>query len=411
MLAFDNTPFMATEKQRYFGLDFVRATAILFVIFHHSLSFTHAPTWLGFFGPMGSLGVEALLVLSGYLIGQGLIRKVKQDRFSQIQHLWQFYVKRWLRTLPPYYVYLFVMAALFAPMVQQLIDHKEYFFFMQNFAWRMPPFYAQTWTLALLEFFYFIFPLILFLSSKVLRHHLAVFLIPSILLMGIPLVCRALHSQVEDIDGFGQVFCKLIIFHIDTPITGVMMALIESEFPAVWAWILRHYQFGLVAVAASATYFLSGYPGLSSSHWLQVFFFPIISVTIALNFPLLCSWKENFSRFGTAMSSISQVSYSLYVSHYFALSIGLVLLIVTGISSDHWMVSYPLFIVLVAIIGYPTYLLTEEPFMRLRERKSSSRSLFLPVYGAMARFFKAVATNPLSLVYRRKPSPAQMASE
>jgi len=388
---------MNNEKQRIFGLDFVRAMAVLAVIFHHSLSFTHPPAWIRFFGPLGSLGVEALLVLSGYLIGQGLIKKYQQGRFSQLKHVGQFYVRRWLRTLPPYYVFLFIMAALFPPLVQQLYAHREYFIFMQNFAWRMPPFYAQTWTLALLEFFYFLFPMALFLSSKLVRHRIGCFLIPIAFFGGVPLMCRALHTQVESFEGFEQIFRKLVIYHIDTPITGVVMALIEAEFPIVWAWVLRHSWLGLTAFSASAGYFLLGCPFLSSSHWLQVFFFPLVSLTIALIFPLLCNWQENPSRFTEGVRGISQVSYSLYVSHYFALSIGLAILIITGVSAEHGLVSYPLFILLIVLCAYPTYHLAEAPFMRLRESKTPPRSYFLPIYSLVARAIYAHVTEPLLL--------------
>jgi len=391
------------EKQRIFGLDFLRASAVLAVIFHHSLSFTQPPAWIRFFGPLGSLGVEVLLVLSGYLIGQGLLHKHKQGRFSEPKHVGQFYVKRWLRTLPPYYLYLFIMAALFPPFLNQLIARKEYFVFMQNFAWRMPPFYAQTWTLALLEFFYFLFPMALFLSSKLVRNRLACFLVPIALFFGVPVLCRALHTQVESFEGFEQVFRKLIIYHMDTPITGVVLALIEVEFPAVWAWILRHYQLGLAAFSGSAAYFLLGCPHLASSHWLQVFFFPLVSITIALVFPLVCNWKENTTPLGAAVKSISQISYSLYVSHYFALSIGLALLIMAGIHGNQWLISYPLFGVLIVLFVYPTYRLAEEPFMRLRESKATPRSVFLPVYNAAIRAIYVHIAEPIWFALHRRP--------
>lgn len=401
--------FVNIEKQRVFGLDFIRAAAVLAVVFHHSLAFAHPPAWVGFFGPLGSLGVEILLVLSGYLIGRGLIQKVKQGRFCA-EHIGQFYARRWLRTLPPYYLFLFIMAALFAPMVPQLITHKEYFIFMQNFAWEMPPFYAQTWTLALLEFFYLLFPMALFLSSKLIRHHLACFLIPILFFLGVPILCRTLHTQVGNLEEFQMIFRKQVIFHIDTPITGVIMGLIEGEFPFVWAWILRYSAVGLTAFSAAAAYFLLGCPYLSSSHCLQVFFFPLVSIAIALLFPLLCNWKENSTALGTTIKAISQVSYSLYVSHYFALSIGLALLIITGASRDAWMLNYLLFITLIVLIAYPTYLLAEKPFMRLRESREPRRSRFIPLFNGLLHVVQMRVAEPLAVALHFHHKPARVTS-
>jgi peptidoglycan/LPS O-acetylase OafA/YrhL len=70
------------SKDRIFGLDLLRATAVLLVIFHHSLFYLTAPGWVRSFGWVGEVGVTGLLLLSGYLIGQGLIKKSRDGRFS-----------------------------------------------------------------------------------------------------------------------------------------------------------------------------------------------------------------------------------------------------------------------------------------------------------------------------------------
>ncbi len=88
-------------KERIFGLDFLRATAVLLVVFHHSMSFMTAPEWMQGLSWLGEIGVGALLLLSGYLIGQGLIKKCKAGRFSRLGDLGGFYARRWSRTFPP----------------------------------------------------------------------------------------------------------------------------------------------------------------------------------------------------------------------------------------------------------------------------------------------------------------------
>jgi peptidoglycan/LPS O-acetylase OafA/YrhL len=369
------------SKDRIFGLDLLRAMAVLLVVFHHSLLYTTAPAWLNRFGWLGEIGVGALLVLSGYLIGQGLIKKSREGRFFQFRHLSQFYLRRWSRTFPPYYFYLFIMAALFPPLFAQLLARKEYFLFLQNFAWNVPPFYAQTWTLALLEFFYLLFPLLLILTSKLARNYLLCIAIPMAVLFFVPLALKAMHSQIETPLGFEQTFRKWVVFRLDTPIVGVAAALVQAELPLIWAWFLRHSWIGLCTLSEILIYYYLGCPGLYSNHWMQVFFYPVSALAMAPLLPFLCNWKFNRSLLGSAMSSISQTSYSLYVSHIFALTIGFCLLFMLGIPNDRWFIALPIYILLIVLITCPSYYLTEEPFIRLRE--SNSRSC-LPALGNFA---------------------------
>jgi peptidoglycan/LPS O-acetylase OafA/YrhL len=401
---------MRPGQERIFGLDVIRTTAVLLIVFHHTFNFTHVPGWLRFFGPLGSLGAEALLVLSGYLIGHGLLKKSKEGRFSKSGHLTQFYFKRWMRTLPPYYFYLLVMAALFPPFLQQLWIHKAYFIFLQNFAWKMPSsFYAQTWTLAVLEFFYLLFPLVLLLASKIVRNYLACFLVPIALFLAVPLLVRVMHTQIESPEGFEELFRKCVIFRLDTPIAGVVLAMIEIELPWVWMWLLRHCWMGLIALGASTTYYLAKFPLLFSSHWFQVFFYPMVAVSIALMFPLLCSWKMGRSPFHRMVCAISQISYSIYVSHYFALSIGLALLIMAGVSRDHWVTAYLLFAICAGVIADLSYRLTEAPFIRLRESKLPNPSYFLATYRSTRQ--RVRSWFPSGRVQAAPPKPAELTNK
>src|ERR1700683_4648133 len=76
---------------RNFGLDVMRATAILLVVFAHY--FASTPLQGG-----GLLGVEIFFVLSGFLIGDILIRSLQHDGATPAT-LKTFWMKRWFRTL------------------------------------------------------------------------------------------------------------------------------------------------------------------------------------------------------------------------------------------------------------------------------------------------------------------------
>lgn len=79
------------KDHRNFGLDILRATAILLVVFAHY--FASTPLEAG-----GLPGVEIFFVLSGFLIGNILIRSF-QNQGPTAGTLRVFWLKRWFRTL------------------------------------------------------------------------------------------------------------------------------------------------------------------------------------------------------------------------------------------------------------------------------------------------------------------------
>jgi peptidoglycan/LPS O-acetylase OafA/YrhL len=84
-------------QKRIYGLDILRAVAILDILIGHSL--THANIDFGLFD-----GVNLFFVLSGFLIGKILIKNMERE--FTIKSLYTFWYRRWMRTLPAYFLYL-----------------------------------------------------------------------------------------------------------------------------------------------------------------------------------------------------------------------------------------------------------------------------------------------------------------
>lgn len=147
-------------------IDGLRALAVIPVILYHA-----GFQWL----PGGFVGVDVFFVISGYLITTILIGELDQGKFSIIK----FYERRARRILPA----LFVMMAVTAPFAYAYLlpdDMRSFWksvlavcFFLSNYLFSYESGYfapdvelkplLHTWSLAVEEQFYVIFPVLLFI--------------------------------------------------------------------------------------------------------------------------------------------------------------------------------------------------------------------------------------------------------
>lgn len=139
-------------------LDGVRALAVVAVVLFHTLT-----PWF----PGGGVGVDVFFVLSGYLITRILVAEL--DRTGRISFR-NFYLRRALRLLPA----LFALAVLLTAAYLVLLDGDErresLFAVFAAVAYISSPLMAaghhlgpltHTWSLAVEEYFYIVWPLVL----------------------------------------------------------------------------------------------------------------------------------------------------------------------------------------------------------------------------------------------------------
>jgi peptidoglycan/LPS O-acetylase OafA/YrhL len=136
------------------GLDAVRTLAIALVLVSHSTLFFNYGPMVGLLVDYGGwLGVEVFFSLSGFLIGRIMLTlaRGRLDRGT----VTTFLARRWLRTLPLYYLLLLVLFAAGYPITR--VDT----FFMHGFVppdrWGL----VTAWSLGVEEYFYLTFPLLM----------------------------------------------------------------------------------------------------------------------------------------------------------------------------------------------------------------------------------------------------------
>lgn len=93
------------HQSRVFGLDVLRAFAILCVVYGHGYAVTDQSIPHDIYHIPVFDGVAIFFVLSGFLIGRILLRTITHNNFDR-KMLTEFWIRRWFRTVPNYMLVL-----------------------------------------------------------------------------------------------------------------------------------------------------------------------------------------------------------------------------------------------------------------------------------------------------------------
>jgi peptidoglycan/LPS O-acetylase OafA/YrhL len=292
---------------RIFGLDAVRALAILLVLFAHDAWFigawTHHPCPIAV-SLAGPFGVELFFVLSGFLIGNLLL-----DLTPTARNLAVFLIRRWLRTLPLYLLWLAILLAA-APPAHLFAWHAlRYATLTQNLTHGMPPgdFFPVSWSLTIEEWFYLLFAIgalggaILTRSRLAFPAAVAAFLIlPALARWQIPLALDY-ENSIE----------KTALLNLDSIARGVLMALFlrGRTTPVTLAIPLAAAGLALIAMIWTGNWPVT-------EHVFRTFLTTMIGTGWALCLPLMLRWQTAGPRAGAPIRALSRTAYGLYIVHY-----------------------------------------------------------------------------------------------
>jgi peptidoglycan/LPS O-acetylase OafA/YrhL len=347
--------------RRNASLDALRALAIVLVVFCHSSISYGLPNRLDFLG-LGGVGVDLFFCLSGWLLGRQLCEEFKRSGTIELRRFW---LRRWLRTLPAYYV------VLLCTFTQAMIQRKppqavQYLVFLQNYVGRMP-FFGVSWSLCVEEHFYLLVAplLLLFCRCRKLR-----IIVPGLVL--IPLACRLGAPWVLAHWGW-RWDIKMTHLRYDQCAAGVLLAVLTVFAPKLWAWLCR-----MLVVLIPAGLALAGvnlYWRISRSPHGD--FDPLVwSLVFAMLVALANSgefWRSGLRIPGTRY--LADRAYALYLLHVEGIAL---MTRLAGKSENHPrvpMLVYFAGIWLVALLGAEVlHRATERPFMQARERFRGSRS-------------------------------------
>lgn len=311
------------ESGRVFGLDLLRAAAILMVICAHAfvVLYPHFGDALAVLGHGGFYGVELFFVLSGFLIGQILIRTGSD--LGQAGNVAFFYVRRWFRTLPLFFLFLIVNITLerfFRAHPVGFSEALSHGFFVRNLTAFHMTFFPESWSLAIEEWFYLLFPAALWLGLKLTKRFNAVFLAAAFTFLAFSTIARMVTAS-DPSATWSEGLRMVVIYRFDALMIGMIGAWLSIRYRERWrrsAFLCALAGIALlVAMYATLWKIENGQLAFGDDNYFaRTFRFTLVSIGFALLLPWASEWKLAGENFGsTAVRKIALWSYGLYLVH------------------------------------------------------------------------------------------------
>lgn len=302
-------------------LDGLRAIAIILVIGSHA----RVPG----FGLGAPAGVTLFFVLSGYLITSLLV--AERERTGRVD-LIAFYIRRGLRLLPVLFAFLVVVAlgysvGLWANKPADLITFPAVILYVGNWvqaAGAAPGMMGHTWSLAVEEQFYIVWPAVLILMLRIADRHVVAGL--ALVLAVLVLPWRMFLFETVD---FVRAFVGTDA-QADALLLGCAIALLRVKLP-VWAgW------FGVLALVVVAEV----WPPVNVAFSLAA----VVSTFAVAGAPKALGWAP--------LAYVGRISYGLYLWHY--------LFVWSGIP-------WPIALTAAFVTAAVSHRYLEQPFLRLKD--------------------------------------------
>jgi len=356
-----------TSKNRIFGLDIIRATAILIVVIVHG-SFFLKNSFLEEFPYFPMIdGVELFFVLSGFLIGGILLREINSSEDFKIIQLFQFWKRRWFRTLPAYYLilltnYIFVRYEIINEDITQF--NYSFFVFTQNFISPFYGFFWESWSLSIEEWFYIITPIFLFLFLKLFSPKLT-FLLTTLIMIIFPVFYR-FYNYDASIDFFlwDITFRKTVMCRLDSIGYGLFAAWGFYYYRDFWRKIWAP----SLLVGCILMIFVINFQMDTGTIYKQVVYFSLVSISIMLFLPAAARFRSANGFFPYIVEYISKISYSMYL-----INLGLVASVIRDnfapSNNIEALLIYCLYWIIVIGSSSFLYKYFEKPVMDLRDKK------------------------------------------
>jgi peptidoglycan/LPS O-acetylase OafA/YrhL len=331
------------QSKGFTSLDVLRTCAALMVAIPHWFVFSGShPPMLEF---LSIYAVEIFFILSGYVLSAQLSRCMED---GSGRNLVVFYLRRWIRTIPPYVVMLGLTGVAAGVLVSA--ETIEYLFFVKNLyaVADAGDYYVVAWSLAIEEWFYLLFP-VLGVAGRLVGWG---YLRTTIALLVLMLVAKTVYWMVaaDPLD-----MRRIVVLRLDSIAVGFLLAKVIHDQAS--AHRLRWWFAAGTMVFLPVTY----HAFINQASLLFVY---AAGISAASLLSWMLAYEPLFARFirvrkGAAAGA--NLSYTIYLSHP-------VLFLVTSgwMASATW--SFLLYLLLVVLVGICMFVFVEAPLLALRPR-------------------------------------------
>jgi peptidoglycan/LPS O-acetylase OafA/YrhL len=359
--------------RKIISLDALRGYAVLLVIVNHipAIGDNFIGRSIAKFAEItnaGYLGVQIFFVLSGFLISRILL---KEKRTGEVSFK-RFYIKRFLRIFPIYYLSIVVFGILInwknALPVALYISNYWFIFYHGDSHWRI------TWSLAVEEHFYLFWPLLIYSLSINKSLFMVKYAIPiTILLMAIGTVLLVPHALAN------AMLIRASHFQIFSLCVGSYLAFIEEDIcrikrsylllviGALIISLLIGRKFNEIDAAPNNTFMQ-----MISPIFILLFysFCGVILLILFLNIPNNKYFTKTI--IGKPIQFMGRISYGIYLYHYSILYLFKItypqiggarfIPVKTGVTA----------LIVTLVVAVASYFIIERPLLRLKDRISNN---------------------------------------
>ncbi len=305
------------------ALDGVRGLAICLVLMLHQTIYhvTENSSLIDrLFMPiasMGWMGVDLFFVLSGFLITGILLDSKSHPRYFQ-----SFYARRSLRIFPLYYAVVFFSFVVLPHLHLSKQAHFErtagseiwYWVYLSNFsiAWHgkyLHPVMDVSWSLAIEEQFYLLWPLVVFLFNRRALVRICLGLVVAALVVRI----------IMEIHGYGEVRINVVTpARMDSLAMGALVALLARD-GGLGRWRRSATLVGLTSVLAFAAIAVAGGYADVRNPWVRVAGYLFTSAAFSALIVHAAQaetngWVRRFFE-NRVLRTFGKYSYALYLFH------------------------------------------------------------------------------------------------
>lgn len=354
------------DPKRVFGLDILRSVAILLVLVSHSNDFLPKEVYQ-LWSPYMVNGVTVFFVLSGFLIG-GIIIKILEREPPTFKTLFNFWVRRWFRTVPNYFFVLILLALI------RLATHPDftlwsinrYFFFSQNLFYPQPQwFFMESWSLSVEEWFYLTIPafMILLLALRLTSVKRTIVLVAVLVLL--LATCYRVYWTLSVADDRAPLILlhQQVIARLDSLMYGVIGAYVFYYHKAQWA------RFKTPLFAVGVILFLIPRIIDLGPMFNYIFSISVDSLATLLLIPYLSDIRSGQGFIYKAVTYIALISYSMYLLNLSFIQINILNRIdLESLSYLGMLIKYVVFWSSTIVLSIILYKYFELPVTKLRDK-------------------------------------------